>query len=230
VSLQLGRGSVACVLGPNGRGKVTLLRCAAGLLTPKAGSVLRQGPVGCVPQARAAAFASVTDMVLMGRVRHVGTFASPGRRDRAAAQQAMDRVGITDLAERPYTTLSGGEQQLVLIARAVASGAALLALDEPAAGLDLRNQARVLRLLRELAADGMAVLCTTHQPDHALHLTDTAVMMFGLHDVRIGDAAGLLTDASLSKLYGIQLHTLADQDQDGGRLRPALVTSYELPR
>ena len=92
-------------------------------------------------------------MILMGRARHVGVFRTPGSADRAAAAEAMDRVGAAGLRDRLFPTLSGGEQQLVLIARAIAAGSPLLVLDEPATGLDLKNQVRVLTLLRELMAD-----------------------------------------------------------------------------
>ena len=126
-------GTATAVLGPNGRGKTTLVRCAAGLLRAEEGDVCREGPVAFVPQARGSAFAyPVREMVLMGRVARVGVFSVPGRRDRLAASAAIDRVGIGHLADRPFPSLSGGEQQLVLIARAVASGSPTLVLDEPA--------------------------------------------------------------------------------------------------
>ena len=111
------------------------MRCAAGLLRPQEGEVRRDAPVGFVPQARTSAFAyPVREMVVMGRAAHVGVFAAPGRSDWAAAEAAMDRVGIADLADRTFPTLSGGEQQLVLVARAVASGHPVMVLDEPATG------------------------------------------------------------------------------------------------
>ena len=158
-SLQVGGGEVVAVLGPNGRGKTTLLRCAAGLLAPTEGVVRRGVGVGYVPQAQAAGLGyPVLDMVLMGRVRHVRSYASPGRRDVAAAQHALEQVGLSHLAERAVTRLSGGERQLVVIARALASESPMLILDEPASALDLHNQATVLRLLRDLADAGMGVL------------------------------------------------------------------------
>ncbi|MBO0829852.1 MAG: ABC transporter ATP-binding protein [Streptosporangiales bacterium] len=225
LSLRLSPGTVTAVLGPNGRGKTTLLRCAAGLLTPTEGAVRRDGPVGYVPQVHGATFGyRVLDMVLMGRVRHVATFGVPGRRDRRAAWDAMARVGITHLAERPVTELSGGEAQLVLVARAVASGCQVLALDEPATGLDLHNQVRVLNLMRELARQGMTLLATTHHPEHALHVADGAVLMHGPTEIETGAAADLLTGDRLSALYGIDVR-IARVDQDGRPCR-VLVTDY----
>ena len=158
---------------------------------------------GYVPQAHGSAFAyRALDMVLMGRARQVGVFRTPGPADRAAALEAMERVGVAGLQDRLFPTLSGGEQQLVLIARAIAAGCPVLVLDEPATGLDLKNQVRVLTLLRELMADGMALLLSTHHPDHALYLADRVVLL-GRSGARTGPAAELLTDAALSALYGV---------------------------
>ena len=183
VSFAVSSGQAWAVLGPNGRGKTTLVRCAAGLMRPLEGEVVRHSSVGFVPQSRGSSFAySVLDMVLMGRTRHVGTFSVPDAHDQAEAMAALRRVGVAHLAGRSFPTLSGGEQQLVLIARAVASGSGLLVLDEPASGLDLRNQHEVLSLLRSLAADGLAVLLTTHEPDHALAVSDHVVVMSAADD------------------------------------------------
>ena len=225
VSLEVPPGSVTVVLGPNGRGKTTLVRCAAGLLKPAEGSVSHDEPVGFVPQARGGAFAyRAVDMVVMGRVRQVSLFGSPTRDDRVAANDAMERIGVGHLAERQFPTLSGGEQQLVLIARAIASESPALVLDEPTTGLDLYNQAQIMSLLRKLVADGMSVLLTTHHPDHALYLADTVVLMGGPDAVTYGSASELLTESSLSRLYEIDVRIvtyLAD-----GAERRAVVTKY----
>ncbi len=224
VTLDVAPGSVTVVLGPNGRGKTTLVRCAAGLLKPLEGTVAHDGPVGFVPQAHGGAFAyQAIDMVVMGRVRHVSLFGTPTRDDRVAAHDAMERIGVGHLAERQFPTLSGGEQQLVLIARAIASDSPVLVLDEPTSGLDLHNQAQILTLLRKLVTDGLAVLLTTHHPDHALHLADSVVLMGGPDDVTNGPAAEMLTEASLSRLYGIDVRILEYGPGDGRR---AVVTSY----
>lgn len=209
VSFTVAPGSVTAVLGPNGRGKTTLVRCAAGMLRSREGSARRTGPIGYVPQVRGSAFAfPVREMVLMGRVGHVGVFAVPGSKDRAAAERSMARVGIDHLADRPFPSLSGGEQQLVLIARAIAGEQPILVLDEPATGLDLANQGQVLRLVRSLAADGLSVLLTTHQPEHAVLVADQVVLMHGPSDVHCGPAAELLTDEELSALYGVRVRSV----------------------
>ncbi|MFC5929666.1 ABC transporter ATP-binding protein [Cryobacterium melibiosiphilum] len=234
MTLQVAAGSVTAVLGPNGSGKTTLVRCAAGLLPVQQGSVRRREAVGFVPQARGTSFAyRAFDMVLMGRARHVQLFRSPGAGDRAAALFAMERVGIAALRDRSFPTLSGGEQQLVLIARAVAAETNLLILDEPSTGLDLKNQVRVLRLLRELAADGIGMLLSTHDPDHALYLADTVVL---LHpgEAQQGPAAELLTETSLSALYGVRVSAVDYLDSGAEATRAAvpaprrtIVTHYD---
>ncbi|MGW1098378.1 ABC transporter ATP-binding protein [Streptomyces sp. NPDC002455] len=208
VDVTAREGRVLAVLGPNGRGKTTLLRCLAGLLAPTEGTVTSTTPVAYVPQSHSASFGyAVADMVLMGRSRHLKAYATPGRRDRELTARALDRVGITHMADRSYAELSGGEQQMVLIARALASECQVLVLDEPVSALDLRNQARVLTLLQELAASGMGIALTTHHPDHALHLADDAVLVLGPDDVRTGPAAELLDADALGELYGLPVTT-----------------------
>lgn len=225
VTFDVSPGSATAVLGPNGSGKTTLVRCAAGLLDVREGEVRRTDHVGYVPQAHGTSFAYKSlDMVLMGRARQVGMFRSPGQEDQSAAAEAMARVGIQGLQDRLFPTLSGGEQQLVLIARAIAAGSPMLVLDEPATGLDLKNQMRVLTLLRELMASGMALLLSTHHPDHALYLADHVVLMDS-RKVQTGTKEELMTDKALSALYGLPVNTIAYRDDDGVPRR-TVVTGY----
>ncbi|MEV5647290.1 ABC transporter ATP-binding protein [Nocardia sp. NPDC052254] len=208
VSVRAEAGQVLAVLGPNARGKTTMLKCLAGIARPVSGSVESDGGVGYVPQSHAVVFSfSVLDIVLMGRARAVKIYSTPTSRDRAAARDALRRVGIAHLADRDYTGLSGGERQLVLIARALVSDCGTIVLDEPAAALDLRNQARVLTVLRALAEDGMAVVMTTHHPDHALHAAERSMLMVDADDQRIGPTRELLTGALLSEMYGVPIVT-----------------------
>ncbi|MEB4613591.1 ABC transporter ATP-binding protein [Leucobacter sp. M11] len=208
VSVRVPAGEVLAVLGPNARGKTTLVSTLAGLREPTSGRVARDGHVGFVPQSHASAFAfSVREVVLMGRARHVRALASPGKRDRLLAEAALERIGIGHLADRSYPRLSGGERQLVLIARALVSECRSLVLDEPASALDVRNQARVLRVLRQLADEGMTVVMTTHHPDHAFHVAERSLLIVGADDVRIGPTPELLTETLLSELYGVGIST-----------------------
>ncbi|SHE26240.1 ABC transporter ATP-binding protein [Actinomyces glycerinitolerans] len=229
VDLQVEAGEVLAVLGPNARGKTTLVTCLAGLRKPTKGEVIRREVVGYVPQSHGAAAAfSVLNMVLMGRARFIRAYASPGPADHEAAAAALDRVGISHLRDRDYQALSGGERQLVLIARALATGCRALVLDEPASALDLRNQARVLGVLHALAEDGMAVVMTSHHPEHALRIADQTLLIVDAADIRVGATTELLTGATLSSLYGLPVAT--PEVSIGGLSQRVVVPDYGIRR
>lgn len=219
VTLELNAGEVLCLLGPNGSGKTTLFKTFLGLLPRQGGQVLLDGSeldilqrdeiarrVSYVPQAHGAFFPySVREVVLMGRTAHLGLFAAPSARDHAAALDAMRRMGIADLADATYTRISGGERQLVLIARALAQEARMMVMDEPTANLDFGNQVRVLERIRALVADGIGVLLSTHDPDHAFLCADRVAM---LHDgglLACGEPEAVMTPAQLQRLYGVEV-------------------------
>lgn len=207
-------GEVMAILGPNGRGKSTLLRVAAGLLRPDGGKVEINGAVGLVPQDFARSFPyQVLDMVLMGRARHIGMLRMPGRHDRAAALAALDVIGMAHKARHRFDELSGGERQLILIARAIAGEPATLLLDEPASALDLRNQDRVLSLIRRLADEGLSVIFTTHQPNHCLAVADSALLMLPDAPAAFGPTCNVLTDRQLTTLYGLPVRMVELRDQ-----------------
>lgn len=210
LDLEIAPGEVVAVLGPNGRGKSTLLRTVAGLTRPTRGTVRTSGAVGFVPQAFAPAFAySVRDIVLMGRVRHVAVFATPGRHDRDIVDRSLAELGIEALADRPFDHLSGGERQLVLMARALAGETPILLLDEPAAALDFHHQDRVIGLLRRVAdARRLAVLVTTHHPDHALAIADRALLLRGDESHLVGPVDDVLSEAELAGLYHLPIRLL----------------------
>ena len=209
-------GEVTCLLGPNGSGKTTLVRTLLGLLPPLAGTVELDGQpldslapreralrVGYVPQAAQSYFDfSVREMVEMGRTSHYGVFSRPGASDRAAAQEALERLGIAALAERPIQRLSGGERQLALIARALATEARVLLMDEPTANLDFANQARVLDEIARLRGAGAAVLFTTHHPDHALRIADRSILLRAGAAIANGPTHAAVNSGTLSALYG----------------------------
>jgi iron complex transport system ATP-binding protein len=214
--LSLQAGEVVCLLGPNGGGKTTLLRTLLGLVAPRAGEVtLDQRPLpqwsararatrlAYVPQAAESFFDfTLREMVEMGRVAHRGLFARPSALDRATADGALRRVGLASLAERPIHRVSGGERQLAYIARALATQAPFLLMDEPGANLDIANQALILEEIARLRATGVGVLFSTHVPDHALQVADRVVLLGGGKVIAAGPAAGALTSQSLSALYG----------------------------
>ena len=218
LEFALGDGEVAALLGPNGSGKTSLFKCVAGHWRPQDGRVLLGGDcvtalsprerarrLAVVPQEHAPPFAYlVREVVLMGRAPHVGAFGSPGATDCEAAEEALEAVGIIHLASRDYTRISGGERQLVLVARALAQGSPILLLDEPTSHLDLRNQLTVLeRVAQSARARGLTVLMTLHDPNLALMFADRVLM---LHQGRIaadGPPDSVITTQSLAAIYGI---------------------------
>ena len=157
---------MAGIIGRNGSGKTTLIRTLLGLIKPHEGHVIHHGAAGYVPQRTEITLPfSVREVVSMGRARHVRLFSALNRHDRRTIDRAMGCTGITDFADRPFHTLSGGERQLVLIARAVAAECDVLVLDEPFTGLDLENQCVTLTLIKRLAKeDDLSVLFSAHAP------------------------------------------------------------------
>lgn len=221
VNLALGPGEVVSLLGANGAGKSTLLRLLLGLLSPLYGMVtLGDRPLAqygrrelaqqlaYVPQVHVTPFPyRVEDVVLMGRLPANGLLgnAQAGPADRERVAQVLERLGILALKDRAYTEISGGERQLTLIARALIQGARMLILDEPVNGLDYGHQMRLLEHLQRLAAEGYAILTTTHHPEHAL-LAATRVLV--LEDGRItadGRPGEVVTPARIRHLYGVQV-------------------------
>jgi iron complex transport system ATP-binding protein len=222
VAFTLAAGETLAVLGGNGAGKTTLFRTVLGLLPPLAGRVVigdvpltsltaaaRAAQIAYVPQQHVPAYAfTVLDAVLMGRAAHVATFARPGRRDYAAADDALATLGIAYLAARPVTEISGGERQRVAIARALAQQAAILVLDEPTASLDFGNRVRVLREMDRLRARGMTIMFSTHEPDQALAHADRALLLAGGKPLALDTVGCALTADNIERLYGTPVRLL----------------------
>ena len=222
VSLSFDRGEVVSLLGPNGCGKTTLLKVLLGILTPTRGKVLFEGMpledvgakklaqrVAYVPQVHRGAFPySVMDVVLMGRMPYKTFFSSFTRHDRETATAMLEKLGISHLRDKPYTQISGGERQLVLIARALAQGADTFIMDEPITGLDYGNQIRLLEQIVHLSAEGHTFIKSTHFPDHALWVSDRVVLMKEGTVAADGIAAEEITAESLRGLYNIPVRVM----------------------
>jgi iron complex transport system ATP-binding protein len=162
--------------------------------------------IAYVPQAQVAEFAyTVLDLVVMGRTAYLGSFGGPRPADTDAAMAALDSLGIASLADRDSTRISGGQRQLVLIARALAQQARIIMMDEPTASLDLGNRILVLNTIRQLASDGLAVVLSTHEPEHAFVVADR-VAILGRDRLTIGPVEVVMTGKILSTLYGVALN------------------------
>jgi iron complex transport system ATP-binding protein len=226
LDVTLATGEVLALLGPNGGGKTTLLKTLLGLLKPKKGEVRlgdkplanysireRARVIAYVPQVHIGTFAfAVETVVLMGRTAHGNLFSRPSAHDRAVAHSVLERFGIAALANRPYTMISGGERQLVLLARALAQEPQFIVLDEPTASLDFGNQGKVMNEIRALAKSGHGVLFTTHDPNHALRAADRAYLLRDGARIAEGPVATVLNREQLEALYHASVERLSDRD------------------
>ena len=223
VSFRVPEGCLCSILGANGTGKSTLFRCMLGLARNYEGSVQIGGEdtrrmsakalsrrIAYIPQSHYPAFNyPVIDMVLMGTTAQAAGFAQPGKKEEAAAMLALERLGMGEFAYRDYFRLSGGERQLVLIARALAQKSRILVLDEPAASLDYGNQLRVMRCLRELTKEGYTVIQATHSPEQAYMFSDMLLAMHGGEVIACGSPSQVLTQETVTKIYGVDAQVLS---------------------
>lgn len=219
VNLSIGQGEVLSILGRNGSGKSTLLGCMLRLLKPQEGQILLSGKnlrdmterdvaslVGYVPQNHTPTFGhTVFDFVQMGCASRIGLFSHPGKSERAATEATLLEMGLEQLADRPYTEISGGERQLATIARAVVTRPKIVLFDEPTAHLDFGNQLRVLRIIKELSEKGFAVIFTTHNPDHAMLLGGSAAVLDRQGQLVSGKTEEIITEDALKAVYGSDL-------------------------
>ena len=238
VDLEVRTGEVLCLLGPNGVGKTTLFRPRLRHLPPLSGHLEINGReysslsrrqvarhIAYVPQLHEPPFAfSVFDVALTGCVSRLGLLGSPSRADREQTEEVLERLGIAHLAARPFTELSGGEQQMTLIARALVQDGRILVMDEPAAALDLRNQATVLRCVRDLADERRGVVMTSHNPDHAFLVATRAVLITGDRRILSGPVDEVLTEENLQAAYGTRVQVLETTSPDGEIVRTCIPT------
>ncbi len=231
VDLSVNKGQILCLLGPNGSGKTTLLKCLLGVHKALSGSIFVNAhrlesyshkalaaQVSYVPQKQNATFPfKVVDMVVMGRTCHLNNLSSPQKSDYKLAEEALDYVGIVHLKDQPYTEISGGEAQLVMIARALAQGSPCIVLDEPTAHLDFHNELVILETIRNLVKAGHTVIMATHYPNHAFyfenHDVDTKVVFLQDGEVKfLGRPNDVLNEENLEKIYKIESKILRHEN------------------
>lgn len=219
ISFSAAEGEFLSILGENGVGKSTLFKCMLGLNSDYSGDVLINGKnirnispravaemAAYIPQSCSPAFNfSVEDIVLMGASGRIKSFAMPGKKDIERAHWALQKLGIETLSKRCFHHLSGGERQLVTIARALVQNAGILLLDEPTASLDYGNQIQVLSQVRELANEGYTVIQTTHDPETAYMFSDRVIAIKNGRILVDDEPKNAVIEENISKLYGIEV-------------------------
>lgn len=230
VNFTLESGQVCCILGPNGCGKSTLFKSMLGIIPALGGNVLidnsdirgwsskKLGSVlAYVPQTQQGILFPyrVREVVQMGRLNKIGLLGQPRAEDCLAADQAMQAAGIHHLRDAYFTDISGGEQQLVMIARALTQAPQILVMDEPTAALDYGNAMRVIKKVRQLAENGFAVLMTTHSPDHAFMCNSQVMLLLKDEPPVAGSAKDVITDRNMKRAYGIDVRIVEYVNTNG---------------
>ncbi|KAF5082649.1 putative ABC transporter ATP-binding protein [anaerobic digester metagenome] len=219
VSFAAQENQLLSILGANGVGKSTLFRCMLGLQKGYSGQILLHGKnlnamsimdiakaVAYIPQSHNPSFNySVFDMVLMGTTHQVSVISKPGKKQLQLVEQALERLGISHLKKRGYTQISGGERQLVLMARALVQKAKILILDEPTANLDYGNQIRVLTQIKSLAQEGYTIIQSTHNPDQTFLFSDTVMAMKDGEIAAWGQPGDIFTEELIRNLYAAEV-------------------------
>lgn len=220
ISFVAQKKKLTAILGPNGSGKTTLFKCISGVWRHQSGKILfedvdisnwehnkRAKIIAVVPQEHEPPFPySVYDVVLMGRAVHVGMFSVPSKKDCKKAQEAIEIVAISHLKDKPYTKISGGERQLVLIARAIAQDTPIMLFDEPTSHLDFKNQVLVLRKIKEIINDRqITAIMTIHDPNLAMLFSDYIVMINGGSIIVDGNTKEVMNEHNLQRLYGVDV-------------------------
>jgi iron complex transport system ATP-binding protein len=230
LSLDLFAGNIYCVLGSNGCGKTTLLRCLNGSLRLDKGQVLLNKigiadysidslaqKIGMVYQEHNISFPyPVLDVVKMGRSPYLRLFSRPSNRDIKIAEDKLKLVGLYHLKDKPYTQISGGERQLVLIARTLTQEPNIILLDEPTSHLDFKNQVIVLRIINRLAKQGLGILMSTHYPNHALLFSNKVSLMANGKFMATGEPEQVINEKNLKDTYGIKVKIVSSEPMVNG--------------
>ena len=233
VSMDLEDGDICCILGPNGVGKTTLFKTILGLLPLLGGSMSIDGQditqwsakrrartIAYVAQMHVPTFPYLSEeIVMMGRIGLVSRFSEPTRHDHEVVERIMNDMGIDYLKGKPYTDVSGGERQLLMIAKALAQEPEILILDEPTANLDFGNMSKVMSRLKELAASGLCIIFTSHLPDQALLMDAKTALIARGEPMQFGPCRRIVTARNLEMAYNAPVHVVEVVGEDGTPLR-----------
>ena len=239
INFELRPGEILSVLGPNGAGKTTMLKCMMGLLKWEKGETLLGGKpisqmsnrelwktVGYVPQASRMTFSySILDLVTMGRAVYIGAFNQPSKEDKRLALEALELVGITHLAEKLCTEVSGGELQLALIARTLVADPQILVLDEPESHLDIHKQKIILQTIKKLVKErNLACVINTHYANHAFYFGDKVLMVAKDQPVITGPVSDIMTEQNILDYFHIEVKRL--RHEIDGQVYETMIPKY----
>lgn len=233
ISFSLNEGECLFLLGPNGIGKTTLFKVLLGILKPAKGTITLDNKdiscwtrkkvaqyIGYVPQHHNPPFSyTVLEVVLMGRTPHLNRFDMPSKNDEEIALKAIESIGLSHLANKSYTNISGGERQLVLIARALTQQPKILIMDEPTSNLDYGNQFKVMNHLQTLTKMGIGVIISTHMPDHAIRYGTKAALMKNGMIYSIGEPNEVINKKNIKELYNIDSELINVQVSDENKFK-----------
>lgn len=244
ISFSIDKGDVLCILGPNGTGKTTLIKCLNGLNEADSGEILINGKniqnlsfreisksIGYIPQSHIPSFPfKVLDVVMMGRAPYLNLSSTPKEEDEEIALNALKLLSIDYLKDKDYTNLSGGERQLVFLARVIAQQPDILILDEPTSHLDFGNQIKLLEIIQNLSEAGLSIIMSSHFPDHGFLASTKVAIMKNQKFIDIGKPDEVITETNLSKAYDIDVNLI---EHDKGRkvcipLKTDLKLDYDL--
>lgn len=236
ISMNVNSGEILCLLGPNGVGKTTFFKTILGFLKLKGGEILVDGKninscsrkqlakiIGYVPQSHTPPFPfKVFDVVLMGRTSHLSMFSSPTEEDREIVERTLEDLKIRYLRDKIYTEISGGERQMVLIARALAQNPKILIMDEPTSNLDFGNQIRVLEQINKLSQKGLAIIMTSHYPNHAFLCSTKVAFMQKNNVFTVGSVDEVVTEDNLKEAYGINVKIINTVNAVGDNIKACI--------
>ena len=219
ISFSIERGDVLCILGPNGTGKTTLIKCLNGLHDVDSGEILVNGKnirklsfseiskhIGYIPQSHVPSFPfTVMDVVIMGRAPYLNLTDSPKEKDIQIALNSLKTLRIENLKDKEYTNLSGGERQLVFLARVLCQQPDILILDEPTSHLDFGNQIKLLEIIDNLSKAGLSIIMSSHFPDHAFLSSTKVAIMKNKRFIDFGTPEDVVTEENLRKAYSIDV-------------------------
>jgi iron complex transport system ATP-binding protein len=227
INFKVERGEIFCILGANGTGKTTLIKCLTNLMNLDSGQIILNGHdikymradevarnIGYIPQIHNSTFPfSVLDVVVMGRSPYIDLFESPSEEDYEIANKSLEMLNISHMKDHSYTEISGGEQQLVFIARVLTQQPQILILDEPTSHLDFGNQIRTLNIINQLAANGLSVVMSSHFPDQAFISANKVAIMQKGNFIDIGTPEQVITSENMKKTYGIKVKIVDIKDR-----------------